>query len=163
VSVRLRAALPEEEELLEHWRRDRDSKGEFNDFGPVPDGPAAPAAPSTGLMVVEVDGAAVGTVSWFETRYGPNDESRAFNIGIALIPEARGQGHGCVAQRLLADQLLATTSVNRVEASTDVENIAEQRSLEKAGFTREGLLRGSQFRGDTWHDLVSYSRLRSDV
>ena len=36
------------------------------------------------------------------------------------------------------------------------------RALEKAGFTREGVLRGAQFRRGEWHDLVSYARLRND-
>jgi len=59
--------------------------------------------------------------------------------------------------------LFETTEVNRVEASTDVENLAEQRSLEKAGFRREGIQRGSQFRAGAYHDLVVYSRLRNDA
>ncbi len=52
--------------------------------------------------------------------------------------------------------------MNRIEASTDVENLAEQKALGKAGFTREGVLRGAQFRLGTWHDMVQYSRLRHD-
>jgi RimJ/RimL family protein N-acetyltransferase len=71
-------------------------------------------------------------------------------------------GHGSAAQRMLAGYLFATTPVNRVEASTDVENIAEQKALERAGFTREGVLRGAQFRDGGWHDLVGYARLRDD-
>ncbi|MEO6713505.1 MAG: GNAT family protein, partial [Mycobacteriales bacterium] len=58
--------------------------------------------------------------------------------------------------------LFATTDVFRIEASTDVENVAEQRSLERAGFTREGVLRRAQFRSGAYHDIVLYSRLRTD-
>ena len=58
--------------------------------------------------------------------------------------------------------MFATTPIHRVEASTDVENLAEQRSLEKAGFIREAVLRGVQFRAGAWHDLVNYARLRDD-
>jgi RimJ/RimL family protein N-acetyltransferase len=72
----------------------------------------------------------------------------------------RGLGYGSLAQRLLTDYLFATTSVNRIEAGTDVENLAEQRSLEKAGFIREGVLRGAQYRADAWHDLVIYAVVR---
>jgi RimJ/RimL family protein N-acetyltransferase len=72
----------------------------------------------------------------------------------------RGQGFGSQAQRLLADYLFATTAVNRIEAGTDVENLIEQRSLEKAGFIREGVLRGAQYRAGAWHDLVVYSVVR---
>jgi hypothetical protein len=51
---------------------------------------------------------------------------------------------------------------NRVEADCDVTNVAEQRALEAAGFRREGVVRGAQFRAGRWHDLLMYSILRSD-
>ena len=79
-----------------------------------------------------------------------------------MRPEARGHGFGTEAQRQLTDWLFANTTVNRVEAQTDVANVAEQRSLAKAGFRREGIARGSQFRAGGYHDLVTYSRLRDD-
>jgi RimJ/RimL family protein N-acetyltransferase len=56
----------------------------------------------------------------------------------------------------------ATTTLHRVEASTDVENTAERRSLETAGYIREGVLRGVQYRAGAWHDLITYARLRDD-
>jgi RimJ/RimL family protein N-acetyltransferase len=49
-----------------------------------------------------------------------------------------------------------------VEAATDVENFAEQRALEKAGFSREGIMRHAQFRDGAWRDIILYSRLCSD-
>jgi len=115
-------------------------------------------------MIIErvADGQPIGHVGWHEVHYGPLPKSRAWNIGISLIPEARGQGYGGLAQRLLADDLFASTDANRVEASTDVENLAEQRALEKAGFVREGIQRGAQFRARSHHDVVTYSRLRED-
>jgi RimJ/RimL family protein N-acetyltransferase len=38
----------------------------------------------------------------------------------------------------------------------------EQRALEKAGFTREGVLRQAQWRSGGWHDQVMYSKLRGE-
>jgi RimJ/RimL family protein N-acetyltransferase len=64
---------------------------------------------------------------------------------------------------LLALYLFAHTQVNRIEAVTEITNAAEQRALEKAGFTREGILRGSTFRQGQWHDQVLYSVLRHEV
>ena len=83
-------------------------------------------------------------------------------IGILLLPEHRGQGHGTVAQQLLADYLFSTTTAHRLEATTEVDNLAEQRSLEKAGFTQEGMLRGRGFVRGAWRDGYMYSRLRDD-
>jgi RimJ/RimL family protein N-acetyltransferase len=165
--VSLRAVTVEDADLLERWEAP-EFTAPFNDFG-MPFAPLRDAIERTGLMddhqgtmLVIADGEPVGTVSWHAVRYGPNAESAAWNIGINLSPPARGRGIGAVAQRQLADRLLSTTPCNRVEASTDVENIAEQRSLEKAGFTRDGVMRGAQFRAGGWHDLVVYSRLQAD-
>jgi len=111
-------------------------------------------------VALDQDDSCIGDVSWLAVPTGPT--STCWNIGILILPEFRGRGHGTVAQRLLADYLFATTIVNRVEAGTDVENFAEQRALEKAGFIREGVRRGSQFREGKWRDMVVYGRLRED-
>ena len=168
--VRLRLATRADGPLLDAWRDDPEVAGEFNDFGPsdrprlserLASGPLVDA--TAGTLVVDVDGEPVGTVGWHAVGYGPNVESKQWNIGISLVPAARGRGAGWRAQRMLAEWLFATTAVNRVEASTDVENLAEQRSLEKAGFLAEGVLRGAQSRGGAWRDLVSYAILRADL
>ena len=142
------------------WAEARDA---FNDFGALDPERATLPRNTSALVVLDETGEAIGSVSWRMARYGPNFESRVWNIGIELVSDARGRGFGSEAQRLLAEYLFATTPVNRVEASTDVENIAEQRALEKAGFVREGILRGAQFRQGEWHDLVSYSMVRADL
>lgn len=164
--VRLRAVTVDDAELLERWEAP-EFTSPFNHFGMPPRRPheaiaSEAAGPDRGTLIIEADGEAVGTVSWRVVRYGPNPESAAWNIGINLVPAARGQGIGTIAQRLLADRLFATTACNRIEAETDIENLAEPRSLEKAGFARDGVLRGAQSRGGVYRDLVLYSRLRSD-
>ena len=103
----------------------------------------------------------LGEVQWHEVMQGP--DSRCWNIGIALLSAERGKGYGPSAQRCLAEYLFATTQVNRVEASTELVNAAEQRALERAGFTREGVLRGACFGGGLWRDMVMYSVLRGEV
>jgi RimJ/RimL family protein N-acetyltransferase len=115
-----------------------------------------------GTLAIDVDGTVIGDVQWHAVQYGPPPMSNAFNIGIRILPAYQGHGHGTSAQFELAHYLFATYPVNRIEASTDVTNRAEQRALEKAGFTREGILRGSQWRNGQWHDMFVYSRLRSD-
>ncbi len=112
------------------------------------------------FMIALKDGIAVGTVQCRRVGYGAH--SPAFNIGIEVAFDQRGHGYGAEAQRLLADYLLYVFPIGRVEASTDVENIPEQRALEKAGFTREGAARAASWRGDRWHDMVVYSRVRGD-
>jgi RimJ/RimL family protein N-acetyltransferase len=112
------------------------------------------------LMVVLAD-EPVGFISW--RKVPTSMSSFCWNIGIGLMPEHRGHGYGTRAQRLLVRYLFAHTQVQRVEAATDVDNHAEQRALEKAGFQREGVLRGYGFRLGAWHDGVLYSVLRDEV
>jgi RimJ/RimL family protein N-acetyltransferase len=112
------------------------------------------------LMVVRLD-AVLGFVSWIKKVTGR--VSFCWSVGIGLLPDGRGHGYGSQAQRLLVRYLFAHTLVNRVEASTEISNFAEQRALEKAGFTREGVMRGAAFQGGRWHDGVVYSVLRSEV
>ncbi|MFF3666086.1 GNAT family N-acetyltransferase [Microtetraspora malaysiensis] len=110
-------------------------------------------------IIVEVDGAAAGFMSWSAQGFGV---SRYWEIGIALLPDWRGRGIGWRAQAMLCDYLFAHTPVERIQAATHPENIAEQKSLVKAGFTLEGVLRAVEFRAGRWRDGWMYSRLRSD-
>ena len=119
--------------------------------------------PDHGNLVVDVEGVgAVGDVGWSPVHHGPPPHGVALNIGITLFFEHRGRGYGSAAQRLLTEYLFAYTRIERLEASTDVTNIAEQRALDKAGFHREGVLRHSQWRAGAFHDQVLFSRLRGD-
>jgi [ribosomal protein S5]-alanine N-acetyltransferase len=115
------------------------------------------------LMVdAEVDGER-GTAGLLSYRWGVySGAGRYSEIGIALLPEWRGRGVGWRAQATLCDYLFSHTPVQRIQASTHPENRAEQRSLEKAGFQLEGVVRACEFRAGQWRDGYLYSRLRDD-
>jgi RimJ/RimL family protein N-acetyltransferase len=102
----------------------------------------------------------VGDLSAHAAWYGPTPGSRAMNIGISLVEEHRGRGIGAVAQKLLATEL-HEQGIVRVEASTDITNVPEQRSLEKAGFSYEGTLRKAQSRADGLHDLQVWAHTQN--
>jgi len=130
-----------------HWRRRWAENGLLDEDG--------------GQLLVVSGTDTLGFVSWRKiiTARG----SHCWNVGIALLPEHRGQGHGTTAQRLLVQYLFAHTQVARIEAGTDAANLAEQRALEKVGFTREGVMRRHYFRGGRWYDTVLYSILRDEA
>jgi RimJ/RimL family protein N-acetyltransferase len=160
MSVTLRAEQPDDIALL------TGDEAPFNDFGPRRTRQqVAPAKldENGGLIVLDDVGDVAGSVSWHWTEWGPNAASRCPMIGIWLRPEARGRGIGRAAQRAVAELFFRHTSVNRVEAHTDVENLAEQRALEAAGFRREGVIRAAQWRDGAYRDGYLYSILRADV
>jgi RimJ/RimL family protein N-acetyltransferase len=166
VVTRLRPARDDEAELLASWRADPQT--EYEDWGGPPPGlPAGDSIPKPHgmgeLLITDGHDVPVGTVSWHQVLHGPNTGSIALDIGIGIRPEHRGHGHGSRAQRMVTEYLFRTFPVHRVQASTDVSNLPEQRALERAGFVREGIIRGAQWRGGAWHDLVSYARLRDDA
>lgn len=111
------------------------------------------------LMVVRGE-ERLGFVAW--NRRQVNRTSYCFAMGIAMLPESRGQGYGTEAHRLLTRYLFAHTTVHRIEADTEVDNLAECRALETAGFTREGVMRGAGWRDGAWRDGVRYAVLRTD-
>ncbi|MDA8067560.1 MAG: GNAT family protein [Actinomycetota bacterium] len=161
VSVLLRALEQSDLDMLDG------ADAPFLDFGPRAPRTKVPAAgldDSGALAVVEDEGGGLaGFVSWHWQQWGPNAASRCPNIGIWIRACARGRGVGQQAQRQLAELFFRHTAVNRVEAHTDIENVAEQRALVAAGFHREGLIRGAQWRDGAYRDGYLYAITRSDV
>ncbi len=81
------------------------------------------------LLVVSLpDGTPAGIVLW-KRAGGTASLGGCFEIEILLIPDHRGRGLGGVAQALLADHLFTTTLANRLEALTEVDNVAERSAL----------------------------------
>jgi RimJ/RimL family protein N-acetyltransferase len=104
----------------------------------------------------------VGRVEWLERRWGRPDTSSCWEIAIGILPEARGQGYGTAAQRMLVAYLFEHTRVERIQATTDPTNIAERTCLDRIGFGLDGTVRRAQWRQGRWHDQLLYSILRPE-
>jgi aminoglycoside 6'-N-acetyltransferase len=167
--VSLRPVERQDLPQIEAWDNDPDVLGEFNVFGLSGRQGKEEAfakegflGANQGLLIVEAGGEAIGVANYRRVDHGPPNGGHAYQLGTHLTPEARGKGFGVEVASLLADYLFDAYPVMRIEAETDVENLPAQRALEKAGFTREGVLRSAQWRGGGWHDLVIYSKLRGE-
>lgn len=135
------------------------SHSEYEDWGEFD--PRAADMDLERWLIVLVDGDSetpIGDLSAHAVYYGPTPGSRTLNIGISVVEEYRGRGFGATAQRLLAEHL-HVRGVVRVEAQTDVTNVAEQKALARAGFELEGVLRQAQGRADGLHDIQVWSHL----
>jgi len=113
------------------------------------------------LLMVDVSGETVGFVS--ARKHMTTAYSYCYEFGISLWTHARGKGYGTLAQRRLARYLFAHSTVNRIQAKAEIDNIAEQRSLEKAGFIREAVHKGWHFRDGAWRDEVVYRMCRDEL
>ena len=81
-------------------------------------------------------------------------------LGLVLDPKARGNHLGSRALMLCRDYLLDNFPVIRLEADTDIDNIAAQKVLERCGFCAEGVLRKYRFHHGSYHDSYLYSYIR---
>ena len=79
-------------------------------------------------------------------------------IGYWLFEQARGRGIATQTARFLADHAFRL-GAERVEARVFVGNEASERVLERAGFTREGVLRSLPRRWGGRADMTVYSLL----
>jgi RimJ/RimL family protein N-acetyltransferase len=86
------------------------------------------------------------------------------HIGYWLVAQARGRGLTAEALLALSRWGFDELGLGRVELVTDPDNIASQRVAEKAGFTREGVLRSILLNRDgSRRDGVMFSLLPADL
>jgi RimJ/RimL family protein N-acetyltransferase len=71
---------------------------------------------------------------------GARSEDKGFNLGFLLARSHWGRGYMPEAINAVVDWAFTQPQVSRVWAACDVENRSSARALEKAGFSREGVL-----------------------
>lgn len=108
------------------------------------------------MLMIEEDAKAVGLFYLNFIREG------LVRLGFVLHPSA--QGHHLASRVLLLcrDYLMENFPVVRLEADTDVDNIAAQKVLERCGFRAEGILRKYRFHHGSYHDSYLYSFIRDE-
>ncbi|MEX2210319.1 MAG: GNAT family protein [Gaiellaceae bacterium] len=114
------------------------------------------------IEVEGIEGAAGGIGIHFFTGL---DEGTA-EIGYWVAAEARGRGAASAATRLAAEWAFeALPGLTRLQLRADVENVASNRVAEKAGFTREGVLRSQRHNARLGRrtDFVMWSLLREEL
>jgi RimJ/RimL family protein N-acetyltransferase len=109
------------------------------------------------FIVEKKDGTKIG---WISHRLAQPDGWT--EIGYLIIPEERRKNYGAEAIQLMVDYLFLTKDIVRVQAGTHVENFPSQKTLERIGFKREGIIRKAYFIHCGWADHYMYSILREE-
>jgi [ribosomal protein S5]-alanine N-acetyltransferase len=167
--VRLRPLTPADYEDVFAWYNDpeivapfdRFSVDTFDAFVTAVTGAAQDPASLAPRFVVESreSGKVVGVVGYYRAHPVLEYTDVWYVLGDR---EARGQGFGRESVRLLTDHLFATTAVERVGATCDVENVPSYRLLEGLGFRLEGTFKSALFHHGRWHDVRVYGITRSE-
>ncbi|XP_022138172.1 uncharacterized protein LOC111009408 [Momordica charantia] len=109
-----------------------------------------------------VDGRPVGAIM-----VSPNSAARdrcREELGYVLGSKFWGKGIATVAVKLVAERIFEERpGLERLEALVDVENLASQRVVEKAGFHREGVLRKYGVLKGKTRDFVMFSLLSTHL
>lgn len=87
---------------------------------------------------------ATGTVIGGVGFFGPPRAGQV-EIGYGIVPSRRGCGYATEAVRALLALAFQDRSVDEVVATTDFDNLASRRVLEKAGFNRVASTEGAAY------------------
>ena len=108
---------------------------------------------------IRVGGVIAGDISLHPIHRGPVQTA---NVGYMVDAAFRGRGVATAALRLVVERAFGELQFHRLDAGAMPSNRGSQRVLEKAGFTRVGVLRRYLFVRDTWQDHVLYEIVGPD-
>jgi len=114
------------------------------------DGISAPFA-----IAASSDGDLLGSISLMRFTW----EHARGEVGYLLGREARGQGHATRAVRLICAWGFAALGLERIELLAAAGNAASQRVAERAGFTREAILRSYHVLHGQPLDMIAFGLL----
>lgn len=92
----------------------------------------------------------------------PNEIYKFYNLGYWVRVSRQNRGVASEAARILSKAAFEDLAINRIEILTAIENIPSQKTAEKSGATREGILRKRLVIDDRIHDAAIFSFVRED-
>jgi RimJ/RimL family protein N-acetyltransferase len=110
-------------------------------------------------IVAAGDGELLGSISLMRFTW----EHARGEVGYLLGREARGQGHATRALRLICAWGFAELGLERIDLYAATGNAASQRVAERAGFTREAVLRSYHRQLGAPLDMVAYGLLPGEL
>ncbi|MGO4569019.1 GNAT family N-acetyltransferase [Rhizobium sp. 2YAF20] len=112
------------------------------------------------LFIFHKDGTLLGGVTIGYIRRGA---AQSCMIGYWMGERHSGKGHMFAALEMVIPYIFSGLELHRIEAACIPDNERSMRLLEKAGFQREGYLRGYLKINGQWRDHVMFSRLATDT
>jgi len=88
--------------------------------------------------------------------------ARKAELAIVLAPGNLEKGYGSEAMKLLLGFGFGEINLNRIWLTVNAQNARAIRVYEKAGFTREGVLRQDRYTGGKYEDVAVMSILREE-
>jgi RimJ/RimL family protein N-acetyltransferase len=90
-------------------------------------------------------------------------DHRTADIGYGMNSDFQGLGYMTEAVRAVLNFGFSELGLHRIWATTDVQNVASCRVLEKVGMVQEGLLRQDKLLRGQWRDSFLYAVLEGEL
>jgi RimJ/RimL family protein N-acetyltransferase len=119
----------------------------------VSDGISAPFA-----IVDPTGGELIGSISLMRFTW----EHARGEVGYLLAREARGRGHATRAVGLICAWGFAALGLERIELLAATGNLRSQRVAERAGFTREAVLRSYHRLREATFDMIAFGLVEAE-
>ena len=113
------------------------------------------------LLALSAADAETGEIVGGGTLHHLDAERGIVEIGYFVLPHARRRGIATTIARLLAEHAFSL-GIERVAAYVNVGNVASERVVERAGFTREGVIRSMPVPDGRRVDKTLFSLLRGE-
>jgi RimJ/RimL family protein N-acetyltransferase len=108
-------------------------------------------------FAIDINGIFAGTIGLHSIQLGDH----MAEIGYWITQDFRGKGICTTALKMISDFSLDVMGFRRLEALADFDNAASQKVMEKAGFTRDALLKNRATKRDGRQiDMALYSMAR---
>jgi RimJ/RimL family protein N-acetyltransferase len=121
-------------------------------------GPEAGVAAPFAIVSADDDQELLGSITLMRINW----EHGRGEVGYWVAARARAAGHATRAVRLICAWGFSSLGLERIELLAATGNPASQRVAERAGFTREAVLRSFWVGRDGRHDMVCFSLLAGD-
>ncbi|MFW9821200.1 MAG: GNAT family N-acetyltransferase [Candidatus Thorarchaeota archaeon] len=162
--INLRAMEPEDTSLLSDWLNNLNFQGQYT---PLIQRSKAELSKRFSdisedhkeFIIEKKDGTEIGLIIYFIVQGGPY---RLLEIGYYMIMSERKHGYCTEAVQIFTDFLFLSHAIERIQATTDTSNVASQKVLLKAGFSKEGVIRKAVFMKGDYVDVTLFSILREE-
>ena len=111
------------------------------------------------VFAIEIEGSLVGSIDISNTSW----DNFSCSTGYWAVPSHRGKGHMSKALTLVSNWAIKDHGFKRIDLYAATENFVSQRVAENAGFKREGVARNRVMHRGQILDLISYSKIPSDI
>lgn len=109
-------------------------------------------------LIIDVDGTAIGTIILTDI----DMKNGTAQIHIKMMQQKK-KGYGSQSIMMLCEYAFKELRLNTIYSMVNENNIPSQKTFNKCGFVKEGILRSRVYKRGVYHNVISYSLGKKDL